>query len=236
MKHIYIILTIISIATISNAQIKTIHVNGCIFAKDLDEAIPVPFATVYYCDYNNPDNVMYMAVTDFLGWYDFGEHIKLQKYFVKIVAPNYITRTKKIGNLPENIKGNLTLHYELQKSSESFIAPTVYLTTNLSKEKTDLKALISDIKGVQLDDAGNLLMNNSESIKILTNGCNFIMNDFDSFMATPSRYIKKMELYDVSKSEESMYKYYLNITSIDGEEVPRKLYYMPIEAKMLEIK
>lgn len=231
-KTIAIFGVILLSAMTVNAQ--KIWINGYVFEKTGNEAVAVPFATVYYCNIDDHQKVEYVGFTDLSGKYDIGNNVAVNDYFVKIEAPGYETKEKRLGKLPKSFKGNLTLHFGLSpKSDKAIVAAKTYTPQDLSSEKVDALELLLKVPGVKQDRFGNLRTSSDGSIKLLLNGFEVKTNDLSSLKEVPYRTVSRIEYYDLSAGT-SIYKGVVNISLAIGDQA--KLTFVPFETTQFNLQ
>ena len=85
-----------------------VWVDGYVYSIDnMKKQKIIPFASVYYYDINNHNDVKYCAMTGINGYYEFKPYNHSQAYFVKVTAPGYKQVTFRVksftGNITEKI-------------------------------------------------------------------------------------------------------------------------------------
>jgi len=242
MKRIYFLLFAMSIASSAIIAQKTLHVTGKVFEKSEDKGISyIPFASVYYYNYEDSAKLEYFSFTDFSGSYDLGK-ILVKKYRIKVVSPGYIMRQKKIGNLPSEIPkewktDNFTFHFEMKKNASENIKPAVLQTKALTKSSKDnLWNLIRRINGISVDEKSkSVATKDGAPIRLLLNGFNMQNKQLDRISSLSAEAFKQFEYYDLSKQPQSLYEGVLNVVLITGE-MAGKVTFEPKEGKKYDIQ
>ena len=246
MKKINFLFLAMLLTTLASIAQNTIHITGFVFEKSKDkEFVSVPFASVYYYNYEDSTKLEYFAFTDLSGSYDLGK-IPVQKYRIKIVAPGYVTRYKKIGNLPTEFpkdwKGdNMTFHFEMEKDpqNKNIIIPVVYPVKDLEKSSKDnFWDLIRHINDEFVVDekSKSVTTKDGEPIRLMFNGFNMQGEKSDKAIALPMIAFKEIEYYDLSNQPASLYQYVLNIVLMAGDKAGGVLSFGPIETKKYDIE
>jgi len=242
MKKIYFLLLALLLTVSASIAQTTLHVTGKVFEKSGDKVVAyIPFASVYYYNYEDSTKLEYFAFTDFTGSYDLGK-ILVKKYRVKIVAPGYITRQKKIGGLPTEIPkewntDNFTFHFEMKKNINESIKPVIFQAKNLIKtSKDNFWNMIRHINGMQVDEkTKTITTKNGNSVRLFFNGFNVQADKLDKLSSLPVEAFKQFEYYDLSKQSQSLYDGALNVVLITGD-VAGKVTFEPKETKKYDIE
>lgn len=219
-------------ATVTYSQ--TIWINGYVFNNESKKIEQIPFATILFCDYNDHSKICYVGFSDMSGMYDLGKNVEVQKYFLKILAPGYQTRTKSIGDLPESFKGNMTLHFFLNKATTNPLEKTVYNKEQFEKKENVLDCL-SCIPKIKKTEDSNILTESDESVKLMINGLHIPQESIQELSKLPSNLIDYIEYYNMSPFLECPYKGIINIVLNVGNKI-KSLDFTPSETQHFDIK
>jgi hypothetical protein len=252
MKKIYLLLFALCFSAVAaHAQLTAVHVTGTIFEKPGDKVLAyVPFASVYFYNYEDSTRLEYFAFTDMSGQYNVGK-IPVKKYRVKIVAPGYQTRKKNVGNFPTEIHKDwgdqVTLHFNLTKKSNDPLKPAVFKIKDLKQSKTDkFNDLITRIDGIMVDKKTKAIVTKKgKSVRLLINGWDAPEKEVDNFFKYPLERFNNykqvershIEYYDLSNQPESLAGGVLNLV-MDGQkeqQAGRDLSFTPIELMRYEV-
>jgi hypothetical protein len=242
MKKNYFLLFALFLATTTSLAQKTLHVTGKVFERSDDKGTAyVPFASVYYYNYEDSTKLEYFAFTDMSGSYDLGK-IVVKKYRIKILAPGYWPKQKNIGNLPTEIPkewktDNFTFHFEMKKKADETITPQVFPIKTLTKSSKDkLWDLLRQINSLSVDEKSKTVTTREGSpIRLLLNGFNMQSKQLDKLASLPLEGFKRIEYYDLSNQLQSVYEGVLNIVLIAGESAS-KVTFEPKEGKKYDIQ
>jgi hypothetical protein len=243
MKRIHFLLLATVMATSVSIAQKTIHVTGRIFEANQGKTVAyVPFASIYYYNYEDSTQLEYFAFTDRSGNYDLGK-IVLKKYIVKITAPGYLPRQKKIGNLPAELPKeyqgtNITLHIKLEHdSTQAGVKPIVFQPETLKKSSKDnFWNMVRQIEEIVVDPkAKTFTTRESAPVRVLLNGFNMQSRQLEKIGSLPVAAFEKMEYYDLSDQADALYEGVLNIVLITGE-TAGKVTFDPIETEKYNIE
>jgi len=242
MKKIHLLLLAILITTSASMAQTTLHVTGKVFEKNGDKVVTyIPFASVYYYNYEDSTKLEYFAFTDFSGNYDLGKIIA-KKYRIKVVAPGYFTKQKNIGNLPTEIPkewvgDNITLHFQMEKNTNESIEPVVVSAKTLTKTpKDNFWVLIRNMDGMFVDEKSKTVTTkDGNPVRLFFNGFNIPAENLDKVSALPAEAFKQFEYYDFSKQPQSLYDGVLNVVLITGN-VAGKVTFEPKEIKKYDIE
>jgi hypothetical protein len=140
MKNFNLLIAFLFIVTASVSG--QLNVKGYIFEqKDENYVTKVPFASIYYYNYEDSTKIEYFAVTNIIGEYALYD-MKTGKYRVKIVAPGYQTKRQKIQfydaeQLAINNNNLVSLHVAMLKNEESVFSPAVYSSKDILASSND---------------------------------------------------------------------------------------------------
>lgn len=241
-RNSLLLLTMLLATSISNAQ-NSIHVIGKVYEKNRDKVNAyVPFASVYYYNYEDSTKLEYFAFADLSGQYDLGK-IVVKKYRIKVIAPGYQIKRKNVGNLPTEIpkewkSDNLTIHLEMKRDiDDNTVNPSVFFTKNLKQSsKNNFWDLIKQINGLIIDQkTKTITTKNGNPIRLLLNGFTMKETQFEKINSLPIEGFKQFEYYDLSKQSESLYGAVVNIVLITGNQA-QKVDFQPKEYYGYDIK
>lgn len=228
MKNLTLIIVII-MATLSSAFAQKLHINGYVFNMEDGNPTGIPFATVYYYDKEDQNKLEYFQFTDITGRYDLGEDVKSQDYFVKIVAPGFKMRSRDIVGLPQTFKGNLTLHYKLEKDVIYNFNKKIFTVKELKPEQgLNLIDLVCMLPGVIKDDSGNILTEDGGSVRLLLNG-RTMRKDISKLSQMPLIVVDNIEYYDLDDCDGSLYQGVINIILTVGDKNSNRISFTPRE-------
>jgi hypothetical protein len=235
--HFFVKISIPALLMMLNVMIadaQAIWINGRVFEKtSVEKAEAIPFATVYYCDIDNADKIEYVGFTDLGGNYDIGKNVAVKSYHVKIEAPGYVAREKRVGNLPKDVKGNLTLHFEMKPEGNAAYNVKTYEPSELSSgKKPNVLEVIAKVPEVYKDDAGNLMTLKGGSVKLLLNGAGMNIPDMSKLEKLPYQAVKGIEYYDLG-DDHPMYQGVLNLVLNAGDQAA--LNFVPFETNQFNL-
>jgi hypothetical protein len=157
MKKIFI-LSIAMIFIIAGAAGQSLKVQGYVIEKQNSEIICVPFATVYYYNYDDTTKVEFVTITNLAGEYSL-QNMRSGKYIAKITAPGYQPSRQEIMYNVERLaplnNGRVWAIVEMSRANNVQITPSVYMLKDLIKSDDDtVEKIIENLKlTVQNNDA-----------------------------------------------------------------------------------
>jgi len=150
MKKKYLLLLLLFVAI--NLAGQQLNVVGTIFEnKDAKTITRVPFATVYYYNYEDTTKVEFCALTDLSGRYTL-YNMHNGKYIVKVMAQGCQLRRQEIQfkdviKLSDNNNGRVWVHIKLTRINNVQITPTIFQAKEFMQTKNDtLKQIIDYLK------------------------------------------------------------------------------------------
>ena len=220
----------------SYAQTNTIWIDGFIYSQFEDGPRAVPFATVSYCDSKDHDNILYTRFTDFRGFYDLGKEVPVQDYYVRIEAHGYIVREKTIGNLPVGFDKDMTLHYQMEKttSNDAVVLKQVY-GRDIKKECPKIGDAFKKL-GFIVEDQ-RLLFGGNCPVGLLING--FSVNNSDDIYKLNGlsiRLVQSFDIYTINDQGSFPFKMVLNLVLKDGNKADGSLNGIPYETSYFDIQ
>jgi hypothetical protein len=138
---------------LTNAAGQELNLEGFVFEQQNDEAVAlVPFASVYWYNYEDTTKIEFCAFTNMIGKYQL-YNIRNGKYIVKVLAPGYQAKRMEIQflnveRLAKNNNNRIVNHIALTKAGNTQITPVVFQGKDLS-----------------LPDSVNILSNIIQSLK-----------------------------------------------------------------------
>ncbi|MCH4896773.1 hypothetical protein E0494_08685 [Marinilabiliaceae bacterium JC040] len=228
MKKKLILLMFLMLSLCYTLLAQSIWINGVIFNKEGKDLYPIPFASVYYCDSMNHDDVKYVAFTDMSGVYDLGKNIEVRDYYVKISAPGYKSIGKNVNKLPNSLEGPYTLHFSMKKKNDIEYSKKTYLATDLEMESKNIFEIVSLLPEVTFKN-GSYYTKDDEKIKILGCGYSIPKNKYEMLRNLSNMYIEKIEYYDLKKVENSKYPAVVNVVLMQPTQAGGKLDFVPVE-------
>lgn len=207
---------------------QSLWITGMIFNKEGKNLYPVPFASIYYCDSKNHEDVKYVAFTDMSGGYDLGKNVETKDYYVRISAPGYKTIEKNVNKLPNSHKGPYTLHFSMEKKNDIEYSKKTYLAKDLKMESKNIFEIVSLLPEVTFED-GSYYTKNDETIKILGCGYSIPKDKYEMLESLPNKFIEKLEYYYLEKPNNSKYKAIVNVVLKQPTQAGGKLNFVPVE-------
>jgi hypothetical protein len=145
-------LLIVMLLMVANIAGQQLNLTGRVFEPDGDKVVTyIPFATVYYYNYEDTTKVEFCTLTNLAGEYFF-YNLRNGKYIVKIVAPGYQTKRQEIEfrdvqSLAKNNKGKVYAHIEMKKVNNTHITPVIFQAQDLLQSKDDtIEKIIEGLK------------------------------------------------------------------------------------------
>jgi hypothetical protein len=228
MKKKLILLMFLMLSLCYTLSAQSLWINGVIFNKEGKDLYPVPFASVYYCDSMNHDDVKYVAFTDMSGVYDLGKNIEVRDYYVKISAPGYKSIEKIVNKLPNSHKDSYTLHFSMEKAKNMEYSKKTYFAADLEMGSKNLFEIIALLPEVKFED-GSYYTKDDEKIKILGCGYSIPKDKYEMLRNLSNMYIEKIEYYDLKKVENSKYPAVVNVVLMQPTQAGGKLDFVPVE-------
>jgi hypothetical protein len=248
-KRINLLIALLFImASVSGQQLK---VGGYIFEQKNNEYVArVPFATIYYYNYEDTTKVEFCALTNLLGEYNF-YNMRNGKYIVKVVAPGYQTKRQEIQfsnveNLAKNNKnGSVTAHIAMQRINDTQINPAVFQAKDLLLSNDDtLDAIIQRLKA-EVSKNGN--PKEKKSYRIWIGGVDVdakIYNELKAELLTKAakelgdKSLKKtyIEYYDLSGENKTLVDGVFNLVFNGKSRRPAEKSFIPTETTDFFIK
>lgn len=216
---------------------------GYIFSKENTKIEAVPFATIYFCDLNNHDDILYVGFTDLSGQYDIGSKVKERSFFIKVVAPSYKLREKSIseipkshsvGKNPQKWRDGFTLHIKMDKIQGENLDKKDYLKKDLNIKNNNILEMLASIPGV-IREKNNFYTKSDGAIKILLNGYSMPIQIASNFSKLPVSFVEKIEYYDLEKYTDSKYQAVINVVINKGDRAQSIIKGGPMEINAYDI-
>lgn len=219
---------------ISSAQ--SIWVTGYVFSVENDSVFPVPFATIKWCNSTDQNDIRYIKFTDLSGHYDLGQNVPVDSYYIEISAPGYKTKRKVIGNLPEKVDGNITLHFELKRDNSPLPKEAVYTIKDNFASCSIVMDVLTQIPGLHKEGKHGLINDKGQGVRLLLNGFEVPQESFEKLCLIPIELVKTVVYYDFSDLNEMIYGGALNLLLVEGPTASEELDFIPFENNQFTIK
>lgn len=152
------ILLILAIINVSGQQL---NLMGSVFELENGKATTfVPFATVYYYNYEDTTKVEFCALTSLTGEYHF-YNLRNGRYLVKITAPGYQPKRQEVQfdnvkHLAEKNNGEVYAHIAMKRVDNTQISPLIFQVKDLMQSNDDtLEKIIEQLKAKVKDNKSN---------------------------------------------------------------------------------
>jgi hypothetical protein len=149
-KKIVISMIVLFVMTMSSFG-QIVNLDGYVFEeKDGKSVALVPFATVYYYNYDDTTKLEFSALSNMHGKYTI-YNLRTGKYIVKIVAPGFKAKRQEIQfrDVPALARHTNIVYAQiaLQRIDDTQIAPTVFQATDLIiSDKETIADVITKLK------------------------------------------------------------------------------------------
>jgi len=147
-KLIFLLLSLLFIGSVSGQELT---VFGFVLGQENNKQVRVPFATIYYYNYDDTAKVEFSAMTDLAGEYRLN-NMQNGKYIVKVTAQGYETKRQEIQftnveGLANGNNGQVKAHIVLARANDTQIAPVVFPLKELVQTEEDtIEEIISRLR------------------------------------------------------------------------------------------
>lgn len=228
MKKKIILLMFLLLSLCYTLSAQSLWITGVIFSKEGKDLYPVPFASIYYCDSKNHEDVKYVAFTDMSGGYDLGKNVEVRDYYVKISAPGYKSIEKNVNKLPNSLEGPYTLHFSMEKAKNMEYSKKTYLAKDVKMESKNIFEIVSLLPEVTFED-GSYYTKNGGVLTILVCGSRIPIDKFEMLKKIPNNYIEKLEFYELKKAVNPKFQAVVNVILKQVPQAGGKLDFVPVE-------
>lgn len=234
MKTKITLIVIILIFITMKMTAQTLWINGVVFTNDGDKAVGIPYATVILYDYENPSKIERVGFTDYTGRYELGKNVISKKYHLSVKARGFKSIDKNLTRLPESHKGNLTLHYEMEKELNS--SPINEVVYNPKNDKNDgvktIKDAILKLGSFKIVD-DNVIDDKHKTIRLFICGAHLPASYLEKIFSFPREAIRKI-IYTPLGETSDIYGGCINISIEGKDDVSNILNFKPYVAKQFD--
>ncbi|GHU73233.1 hypothetical protein FACS189413_17380 [Bacteroidia bacterium] len=198
---------------LSGAAGQELNLEGFVFEQqDGKAAASIPFASVYWYNYEDTTKIEFCAFTNMTGKYQL-YNIRNGKYIVKVLAPGYQTKRQEIqflnvGQLAKNNNNRIFAHIALKKVENIQITPTIFQGKDLLlPDNNTLSDIIQRLKEV----VENQNTGEKKSYRIWIAGLDLDTKTYSE--------IKTLSLKEIAKEfgDKSLKKTYIEYYDLSGE-------------------
>ena len=244
MKRKMCLFTLLTLV-ISSINGQQLSVGGYVFEqKDREYVARIPFATVYYYNYQDTARVEFVAFTNMLGEYTLN-NMRNGRYIVKVIANGYQLKRQKVEFrdvvfLAKNNRDNsVNVHISMEKSNENehIVNSTIYnMAEYISSGEETLEYVIQHLQN-QLEKGGN--SSGKRSYRVWIGGIDMELKLYNELKNASlkkiardmgDRLLKKSYIiyYDISESN-ALVDGVFNVVFNDKTRKPTERGFIPIE-------
>ncbi len=230
MKRLLFIFLMVMSSIQSSAQ--PLWINGYIFYKENDQIKTIPLATVKWYEYNpkGEKSLMYARLTDLSGEYQLAKDVPYRdRYYVEVSAPGFKTKKKVMGDLPTDMEGNLTLHFELERTGAGSLLFSQYDVKEHFESCQNMAEILAKIPFATMNDDYSLTDKAGRSLKVFLNGYSVPDEALSNADKIPAEALESVEFYDLNQPESADFGGAVNFVLMEGPYANDELDFVPIE-------